>query len=162
MLNLCDLFRIKGFRFPRSVIGYAVCVYHRFALSLRDVEDLLASLEIQVSYETVRGWVARFGAQFAARIRCDRPGPADKWHVDDVVISIKGNKHWLCPAVNANGDVMESCFSRVGTPAQSNVSFESCSCAGASRACWSRTSLVPTLWPKPILHVGSNIASTMR
>ena len=50
MLNLCDLSRLKGFRFPRSVIGYAVWAYHRFALSLRDVEDLLAARGITVSY----------------------------------------------------------------------------------------------------------------
>lgn len=50
MLNLSDLSRIKGLRFPRSVIGYAVWVYHRFTLSLRDVEDLLASRGIRVSY----------------------------------------------------------------------------------------------------------------
>ena len=43
MLNLSDLSRLKGFRFPRAVIGYAVWAYHRFALSLRDVEDLLAA-----------------------------------------------------------------------------------------------------------------------
>ena len=99
MLNLFDLSRIKGFRFPRSVIGYAVWAYHRFALSLRDVEDLLASRGIRVSYETVRDWVARFGGQFAARIRRERPDPADKWHLDEVVISIKGKKHWLWRAV---------------------------------------------------------------
>lgn len=60
MLNLSDLSRIKGFRFPRAVIGYAVWAYHRFALSLRDVEDLLAARGVCVSYETVRDWVARF------------------------------------------------------------------------------------------------------
>ena len=107
MLNLFDLSRIKGFRFPRSVIGYAVWAYHRFALSLRDVEDLLASRGIRVSYETVRDWVARFGGQFAARIRRERPDPADKWHLNEVVISIKGKKHWLWRAVEANGDVLD-------------------------------------------------------
>lgn len=69
MLNLSDLSRLKGLRFPRSVIGYAVWAYHRFALSLRDVEDLLASRGITVSYETVRDWMARFGTQFAAKVR---------------------------------------------------------------------------------------------
>ena len=107
MLNLSDLSRIKGFRFPRSVIGFAVWAYHRFALSLRDVEDLLASRGIRVSYETVRDWVARFGGQFAARIRRERPGPADKWHLDEVVISIKGKRHWLWRAVDGNGDVLD-------------------------------------------------------
>lgn len=55
----------------------------------------------------MRDWVARFGRQFAARIRRARPGPADKWHLDEVVISIKGKKHWLWRAVDANGDVLD-------------------------------------------------------
>ena len=107
MLNLSDLSRLKGFRFPRSVIGYAVWAYHRFALSLRDVEDLLASRGITVSSETVRDWVARFGTQFAAKVRRDRPRPADKWHRDEVVVPIKDRKHWLWRAVDANGDVLD-------------------------------------------------------
>lgn len=90
---MSDLFRIKGFRFPRAVIGYAVWAHHRFALSLRDVEDLLASRGIRVASETGTG--SRFGGQFDARIRCERPGPADNWDLDEVVISIKGKKHWL-------------------------------------------------------------------
>lgn len=107
MLNLSDLSRIKGFRFPRAVIGYAVWAYHRFALSLRDVEDMLAARGVSVSYETVRDWVARFGGQFAALIRRERSGPADKWHLDEVLISIKGKKYWLWRAVDANGDVLD-------------------------------------------------------
>ena len=108
MLNLSDLTRLKGFRFPRSVIGYAVWAYHRFALSLRDVEDLLAARGITVSYESVRDWVARFGVQFAAKVRRDRPRAADKWHLDEVVVPIKGRKHWLWRAVDASGDVLEA------------------------------------------------------
>jgi putative transposase len=65
--------RLKGFRFPRSVISYAVWAYHRFALSLRDVEDLLAERGVIVSYESVRVWCQRFGTQVASSIRRDRP-----------------------------------------------------------------------------------------
>ena len=54
MFNLSDCCGLKGFRFPRCVIGYAVWAYHRFALSLHNVEDLLASRGIKVSYETIR------------------------------------------------------------------------------------------------------------
>ncbi|NVO29497.1 IS6 family transposase [Donghicola sp. C2-DW-16] len=68
---------------------------------------MFASHGIQVSYETVRDWVVRFGGQFAARIRRERLGPSDKWHFDEVVISIKGKKHWLWRAVDANGDVLD-------------------------------------------------------
>ncbi|PZX10591.1 putative transposase [Palleronia aestuarii] len=107
MLNLDDLSRLKGHRFPRTVIGYAVWAYHRFALSLRDVEDLLAERGVVVSYETIRVWIAKFGTQFAAKIRRDRPGPADKWHLDEVVLKINGVRHWLWRAIDANGDVLD-------------------------------------------------------
>ena len=99
--------RLKGFRYPREVIAYAVWAYHRFALSTADVEDLLAERGIIVSRETVRLWVNRFGAHFAACIRRDRPKPSDKWHMDEVVITIRGKKHWLWRAIDANGDVLD-------------------------------------------------------
>lgn len=57
--------RLKGFRFPREIIAYAVWAYHRFALSTADVEDLLAERGVIVSRETVRLWVNRFGGHFA-------------------------------------------------------------------------------------------------
>lgn len=107
MLTLADLSRLKGYRFPRSVIGYAVWAYHRFNLSLRDVEDLLAERGIVVSYESIRVWMAKFGPQFAAKVRRNRPAPADKWHLDEVVISMRGVKHWLWRAVDSNGDVLD-------------------------------------------------------
>ena len=45
--------RLKGYRFPREVVAYAVWAYHRFALSSEDVEDLLAERGVIVSRETV-------------------------------------------------------------------------------------------------------------
>lgn len=87
--------RLKGFRYPRAVIVYAVWAYYRFALSTADVENLLAERGVVVSREAIRLWVNRFGAHFAACIRRDRPRPNDKWHVDEVVILINGVKHWL-------------------------------------------------------------------
>ena len=99
--------RLKGFRFPRVVVSYAVWAYHRFALSTADVEDLLAERGVIVSRETIRLWVNRFGSHFANCIRRDRPGAADKWHLDEVVIPINGVKHWLWRAVDARGDVLD-------------------------------------------------------
>jgi transposase-like protein len=40
----------------------------------------------------------------AAKIRHNRPVPADKWHLDEIVISIRWRKHWLWRAIDANGD----------------------------------------------------------
>lgn len=107
MLDLTDFSCLKGFRFARSVIGYAVGTYHRLALILRDVEDLFAERGITVSYETIRGSVGRSGPQIAAKVQCKRPAEADKWHLDEVVVPIEGRKYSLWRAVDAKGDVLD-------------------------------------------------------
>lgn len=99
--------RLKDYRFPREVVAYAVWVYHRFALSAADVEDLLAERGVIVSRETVRKWVNRFGRHFANFIQRDRPAAADKWHLDEVVVPINGAKMWSWRAVDASGDVLD-------------------------------------------------------
>ena len=99
--------RLKGFRFPREIISYAVWVYHRFALSTADVEDLLAERGMIVTREAIRLWVSRFGPHFASCIKRDRPGASDKWHLDEVVIAIRGEKFWLWRAIDAKGDVLD-------------------------------------------------------
>ena len=99
--------RLKGFRYPREIIAYAIWVYHRFALSTADVEDLLAERGVIVSREAIRFWVNRFGRHFADCIRRDRPRPNDKWHIDEVVIRIRGKKHWLWRAIATNGEVLD-------------------------------------------------------
>ena len=98
---------IKGYRFPREVVAYAVLAYLRFALSTADVEDLLAERGVIVSRESIRLWVNRFGCHFADCIKRDRPKAADKWHLDEVVIPINGEKQWLWRAVDANGDTLD-------------------------------------------------------
>jgi putative transposase len=107
MFKRFDLPRLKGFRFPRSIISYAVWAYHRFALSTADVEDLLAERGISVSRETIRKWVNRFGRHFARCIHRDRPKPNAKWHLDEVVIVIGGVKYWLWRAIDGDGDVLD-------------------------------------------------------
>jgi len=107
MMDLISKLPLKGYRFPRSVIAYAVWSYYRFNLSLRDVEDLLAERSVTVSYETIRAWIDRFGPQIASQIRRDRPPAGDKWHIDEMVITIGGEPHWLWRAVDDRGDVLE-------------------------------------------------------
>lgn len=80
--------RPKGFRCPREIIAYTVWAYHRFALSTADAEDLLAEHGVIASREAIQLSVNRFGAHFTVYIRCDRPRPNDKWHLDEVVIPI--------------------------------------------------------------------------
>jgi len=99
--------RYKGYRYPIEVIGHAVWLYHRFALSLRDVEDLMLARGVVVTYETIRSWCAKFGPDYAARLRRWRPRPGDKWHLDEVFVKINGTTHYLWRAVDQHGDVLD-------------------------------------------------------
>lgn len=95
-------------RFPSDVIAYAVWLYFKFPLSLRMVEDLLAERGIIVSHQTIRKWGEKFGRQYANKIRRRSVGRCDdKWHLDEVVITIQGQKHWLWRAVDQDGFVLE-------------------------------------------------------
>src|SRR4051812_11466873 len=94
-------------RVPREIISPPVWLYHRFSLSLRDVELLVAERGVVVSYETVRRWCKKFGASFADRLRRRRPRPGDKWHMDEVFIRIQGVQHYLWRAVDQDGVVLD-------------------------------------------------------
>ena len=94
-------------RFPPEVISYAVWLYFRFPLSLRMVEEMLAARGICVTYETVRQWGKKFGKAFSDQIRQRAPARGDKWHMDEVVISIAGEPYWLWRAVDQNGFVLD-------------------------------------------------------
>ncbi len=96
-------------RFPAEIITHAVWLYFRFPLSLRDVEDLLAERGINVSFQTVSEWAAKFGLKFANQLRRRSRGQfADKWQLDEMVVTIKGKKYWLWRAVDANGYVLDA------------------------------------------------------
>ncbi|MEU0837451.1 IS6 family transposase [Streptomyces sp. NPDC005969] len=97
----------KGYRFPAEVIGHAVWLYHRFPLSYREVEELLFERGITVSYETVRAWCAAFGLAYARNLRRRRPGPGDKWHMDEVFIKVNGKRRYLWRAVDQDGNVLD-------------------------------------------------------
>ena len=77
-----------GYRYPAELISYAVWLYFRFPLSLRMVEEMLAARGISVIYETIRQWGLKFGREFANRIRRHAPCRGDKWHLDEVIITI--------------------------------------------------------------------------
>ena len=99
--------RYARHRFPAEVISHAVWLYFRFPLSLRMVEETLAARGIEVSHETVRQLALKFGQGFANQVRRRLPAPGDKWHLDEVVISIAGKRHWLWRAVDQHGVVLD-------------------------------------------------------
>ena len=82
-------------------------LYHRFALSFRDVEELLAKRGIIVTYETVRQWCRKFGPEYAKRLRIREGRGGDIWHLDEVFVTIRGKRHYLWRAVDQDGDVLD-------------------------------------------------------
>jgi putative transposase len=102
----------KRHRFPADVIRHAVWLYFRFTLSLRDVEELLAERGIEVSYETIRCWTIKFGPQFARRLKKQRPAPSSRWHLDEMVCTVGGQRMYLWPAVDDEGEVLDLVMQR--------------------------------------------------
>ena len=100
-------------RFPPPVIQHAIWLYLRFTLSYRDVEDLLAERGLDVSYETVRRWVLKFGPTIARRLRQRRPRPRARWHLDEMVVRIAGKHMYLWRAVDDEGG-SSTCWSSAG------------------------------------------------
>ena len=88
-----------GVQFPRPT--------HRFALSFRDVEDLLARRGVDVTYEAIRKWCRRFGPEYAGRLRRRRGRLGDTWHLDEVFVTIQGRQQYLWRAVDEAGDVID-------------------------------------------------------
>ena len=97
----------KRHRFPPAIIQYAVWLYHRFNLSHRDIEDLLAERGIEVSYESVRLWCNKFGPLFCKRLRRKHQGFGDTFFIDEVFVNIRGQRRYLWRAVDQDGDVVD-------------------------------------------------------
>jgi transposase-like protein len=102
----------KRHRFPAEVIRHAVWLYFRFTLSLRDVEELLAQRGIEVSYETIRCWTIKFGPLIAKNLRRRQPRPTGRWHIDEMVVKIGGERRWLWRAVDDEGVVLDMLVQR--------------------------------------------------
>ena len=94
-------------RFPPVAILLAIWLYARFTLSFRDVEELLAERGVDASNETVRRWFLKFGRLVACNLRQSRPRPSPRWHLDEMVIKIRGRRHWLWRAVDDEGEVLD-------------------------------------------------------
>src|SRR6201989_711234 len=92
-----------GHRFPAVVISCAVRWYFRFSLSLRDIEELLLERGVVVTYETIRCWCDKFGAGFARCARAARRKPGSVWHLDEMVVTLRGEPYLLWRAGDGRG-----------------------------------------------------------
>lgn len=94
-------------RYPIGIISHAVWLYHRFTLSFRDIEEMLAERGVDVTYESIRQWCIKFGPEFARKLKRRRGTLGDIWHLDEVFIKIRGELHYLWRAVDQDGEVVD-------------------------------------------------------
>ena len=97
----------RGYRFPPEIISHAVWLYHRFRVSFRDVENMLAERGVTVSYEAIRLWCIKFGPEYARRLKRRQGRLGDAWHLDEVFVTIQGKRQYLWRAVDQDGDVID-------------------------------------------------------
>ncbi|MDP9315398.1 MAG: IS6 family transposase [Chloroflexota bacterium] len=97
----------KRHRYPAEIISHTLWLYYRFSLSFRDVEELMAARGVVLSYETVRRWTLKFGQHYANELRRRRARPGDKWHLDEVFLTINGKTAYLWRAVDQHGTVLD-------------------------------------------------------
>jgi putative transposase len=102
----------KHHRFPAESIRHGVWLYFRFCLSYRDVEALLFARGIIVTYEAIRKWCRTCGQPYANQLRRRRPRPGDTWHLDEVCLTIGGERHDLWRAVDQDGHVLDILMQR--------------------------------------------------
>ena len=96
-----------GFRFPPDVIVLAGRWYLRFALSYRDVEELLAKRGIEVDHVTIYRWVLRFTPLLADAARPCRHAVGDRWQVDETYVKVAGRWHEVYRAIDQFGQVID-------------------------------------------------------
>ena len=102
-----DTLSYHGYRFPPDIISHAVWLYHRFGVSVRDVEDLLAQRGMTVSYEAIRLWCLTVGSVYARRLTRRQGRRGDIWHLDEVFVTIQGQRRYRWRAVDQDGDVID-------------------------------------------------------
>ena len=94
-------------RFHSDVIKRVIWLYFRFNLSLREIEELMTERGVDVSYETIRRWINRYGSVFAKRIKSRAQNPSPRWHLDEVYTKINGKMIYLWRAVDDEGTVLD-------------------------------------------------------
>ncbi|MGB7183558.1 MAG: IS6 family transposase [Burkholderiaceae bacterium] len=99
--------RCHGHCFPPEVISTTVWLYHRFSISFRDVEDLLAQRGVTVSYESVRRWRLKFGPMYQRTLKRRESNGTDRWYCDEVFVKINGEHVYLWRVVDEDGDVLD-------------------------------------------------------
>ena len=94
-------------RFPSEIISHAALLYHRFCLSFREVEELLAERGITVTYDSIQQWCQKLGPDYARKLKKRQGRLGNTWYLDEVFVPIQGEQQYLWRAVDQDGDTID-------------------------------------------------------
>lgn len=101
------MIEFKGVHYPKSVILHAVFIYVRYAVSYRDLEEILAERGVHVDHATLNRWVVKYAPQIAARAQARKRPTATSWRMDETYIKVKGRWTYLYRAVDRDGQTLD-------------------------------------------------------
>ena len=113
----------KGSHYPKNVILYAVFFYVRYAVSYRDLEEIMAERGVQVDHATLNRWVVKYSPSIAKTAQQKKQPAAGSWRMDETYIKVKGKWMYLYRAVDKHGETLDFMLSEKRDEATATTFF---------------------------------------
>jgi len=113
----------KGSHYPKDVILYAVVFYVRYAVSYRNLEEIMAERGVQVDHATLNRWVVKYSPSIAKTAQQKKQPIAGSWRMDETYIKVKGKWMYLYRAVDKHGKTLDFMLSKRRDKAAARLFF---------------------------------------
>ncbi|MGJ0626472.1 IS6 family transposase, partial [Xenorhabdus bovienii] len=97
----------KRLHYPVDIIAQCVRWYLAYALSLRNLEEMMAERGIAVDHSTLSRWTHRLIPLIVKGYRRSKPAVGRRWRMDETYIKIKGQWRYLYRAVDSDGNTVD-------------------------------------------------------
>ena len=113
----------KGSHYPKDVILYAVFFYVRYAVSYRDLEEIMAERGVQIDHATLNRWVIKYSPDIAKTAQIRKPPTVGSWRMDETYIKVKGKRSYLYRAIDKHGKTLDFMLSKHRDKAAARLFF---------------------------------------